>query len=194
VCKKKHSEKLKVLRRNKLRRGSGWKFFSREEPTENFPTNEQDPFRGIRIFPDREIWESCMEDSLRVLRHSVYSEVWKCSRSGIIEVPKKAKEIWTVGSGKDTWQICVLQKKSASEERESGGTKTPEAELPESIVVVDLRRTCIIRSWDPKVCTLEKRGEIEEQIHEGHKSEGRSQQESLINGGTHGEWIFTLED
>jgi hypothetical protein len=40
---------------NKLRRGSRWKFFSREEPTENYPTNEKDPFIGIRILPDHEI-------------------------------------------------------------------------------------------------------------------------------------------
>jgi hypothetical protein len=46
---------LEVSRRNKLRRDSGWKLFSREEPTENFTINEQDPFRGIIIFPDREI-------------------------------------------------------------------------------------------------------------------------------------------
>jgi hypothetical protein len=72
---KKHSEKFKVSRRNKLRRDSGWKFFSREEPTENFPINEQDPFRGIRIFPDREIWEVAWRIVLEVLRHFMYSEV-----------------------------------------------------------------------------------------------------------------------
>jgi hypothetical protein len=36
---------------------------------------------------------------------------------------------------------------------ESGGTKNPEAKLPESIMK-SLRRTCIIRSWES---TLEKR-------------------------------------
>jgi hypothetical protein len=72
---KKHFEKLEVSRRNKLRRDNRWKFFSREEPTKIFTINKQDPFRGIKIFLDREIWESCSEDSLKILRHFMYSEV-----------------------------------------------------------------------------------------------------------------------
>jgi hypothetical protein len=86
---KKHSEKLEVSGKNKLRRDSRREFFSREESTGNFTINEKDPFGGIKIFPDHEIWGSCTKDRLTFLRHFVYSELWKCLRSGIIEVPKR---------------------------------------------------------------------------------------------------------
>jgi hypothetical protein len=66
-CRRNILRNLEVLRRNKLRRDSGWKLFSREEPTENFPINEQDPSGGIEILTDHEIWECCMEDSLKIL-------------------------------------------------------------------------------------------------------------------------------
>jgi hypothetical protein len=72
---KKRSEELEVLRKNKLRRGSEREFFNREEPFKIPQINEQDPFQGSGIIPDREIWESCMKVSLGVLRHSEYSEV-----------------------------------------------------------------------------------------------------------------------